>query len=87
MYDNNETKQKISKNKIGHECYNNIERNNKISKALQNHQQYYTEEIIKKMKKPKPEGFGNLLSEIKKGKPNFKLKGRVSPNKGKIKQK
>ena len=82
-----ETKQKISKGKIGHKCYSSIERSNKISKALQDHSKHYTENIIQKMKKPKPEGFGNLLSEIKKGKPNLKLKGRVSPNKGKIKQK
>lgn len=31
---NDETKQKISKAKIGHICYSNIERNNKISKSL-----------------------------------------------------
>jgi hypothetical protein len=79
-----ETKQKIRKGKIGHECYNNIERNNKISKALQNHSKHYTEDIIQKMKKPKPEGFGELLSQIKKGKPRPDLKGRVSPNKGKV---
>ena len=80
-----ETKQKISKGKKGHKCYSDIERNNKISKALQNHAQYYTEDVIQKMKKPKPEGFGELISNLKKGKPRPDIKGRVSPNKGKIK--
>jgi hypothetical protein len=80
-----ETKQKISIGKKG-QCYGE-ERNKKISMALHNHSQHYTEDVIQKMKKSKPEGFGKIISDIKTGKPNIKLKGRISPNKGKIKQK
>lgn len=85
IFHTNNTKQIISKRKIGHKCYLDSKRNNKISQSLQNHSKHYTKDIIQKMSKPKPEGFGELLSKIKKGKPNPKLKGRVSPNKGKLK--
>jgi len=81
-----ETKQKIRKGKIGHECYSNIERGNKISKALQNHSKHYTEEIIQKMKKPKPKDFGERISKALKGRSRPDIKGRVSPNKGKTKK-
>jgi len=87
------SKQKISKGKKGHICYNNQERNKKISIALQNHSKHYTEEIIQKMKKPKPEGFGEKISKIKKGKSSSLkgktriFKGRISPNKGNNKPK
>jgi hypothetical protein len=81
-----ETKQKIRKGKIGHECYSNVERGNKISKALQNHSKYYTEEIIQKMKKPKPKDFGERISKALKGRSRPDIKGRVSPNKGKTKK-
>ena len=77
-----ETRQKISLNKTGHECYFNQERNNKISMALQNHSKHYTEEIINKMKKPKPLGFGDKISKATKGVSKPFLKGRISPNKG-----
>jgi group I intron endonuclease len=59
----------------------------KISLALQNHHLHYTEDIIQKMKKPKPKGFGEKISKALTGKPNQmkgktqKFKGRVSPNK------
>ena len=59
----------------------------KISLALQNHHLHYTEDIIQKMKKPKPEGFGEKISKALTGKLNKmkgktqKFKGRVSPNK------
>ncbi len=82
----NETKQKISKGKIGHECYSSIERSNKISKALQNHSKHYTEDIIQKMKKPKPKDFGKRISKALKGRSRPDIKGRVSPNKGKTKK-
>ena len=81
-----ETKQKIRKGKIGHECYSNVERGNKISKALQNHSKHYTEEIIQKMKKPKPKDFGERISKALKGRSRPDIKGRVSPNKGKTKK-
>lgn len=60
----------------------------KISQSLQNHHLNYTEEVIQKMKKPKPEGFGEIISKKLKGKSSpmkgktQKFKGRVSPNKG-----
>jgi hypothetical protein len=81
-----ETKQKIRKGKIGHECYSNIERGNKISKALQNHSKHYTEDVLQKMKKPKPKDFGERISKALKGRSRPDIKGRVSPNKGKTKK-
>jgi hypothetical protein len=82
-----ETKHQISINKKGHKCYSNQERNNKISIALQNHSKHYTEEVIQKMKKPKPQGFGEKISKIQKGLSKPTLKGRISPNKGNFKNK
>jgi len=60
----------------------------RISEALVDHHLCYTKEIILKMKKPKPLGFGKNISKKLKGRPNSmkgktqKFKGRVSPNKG-----
>jgi group I intron endonuclease len=60
----------------------------KISQALHNHSRHYNEEVKKKMKKPKPEGFGDKIKQIRTGKPSKlknqtrSYKGRVSPNKG-----
>jgi hypothetical protein len=64
----------------------------KISKA--NKGKIRTEEQKKHYRKPKPEGFGEKLSKATKGHysskkgiksgPNLKLKGRISPMKGKI---
>ena len=60
----------------------------RISESLLDHHLYYTKEVILKMKKPKPLGFGKNISKKLKGRPNSmkgktqKFKGRVSPNKG-----
>lgn len=70
-------KQKISQAKKEHICYNNPERGKKISKSLKGYKQ--TEEHINKRsahlkgksnlknQKPKPEGFGKIISNKLKG--------------------
>jgi len=53
----------------------NEETKQKIKNSLKNHSIYYTDDIIQKMKKPKPLGFGDIISKS--------LKGRICPMKGK----
>jgi group I intron endonuclease len=67
-----ETKQKISKSKKNHPCFNQ-EWKNKISKG--NTGKIRSEETKQKMKKPKPIDFGEKISQILSISP---------PNKGKI---
>jgi len=84
-----ETKQKISKSKKGHICYND-EWRKKISKSLKerNHSQYYTEEVKHKMaisQKGKPKPFTEehkqnmLISKRKQATPvlMFDLEGNL----------
>ena len=73
---NDETKQKISKSKIGHPCYNNPERGKKISKTNTGVKQSKETCINKSLSakgKPKPDGFGKKISNLKKGKPLGKM--------------
>lgn len=70
------TKEKISKAKIGHICYQDPERGRKISNTNTGIKQS-KETCLKKSQsskgKPKPDGFGKLISKLKKGKPNPKI--------------
>ena len=59
-------KDTVSKRQTGHPCYQNIQRNQKISQALTGTKR--SEETKQKMKKPKPEGFGKIISQQRKGK-------------------
>lgn len=80
-------KNKISKAKTGHICYLNPQRGEKISKAKMGIKQSKEAGILKSLAnkgKPKPNGFGDLISKIKKGKPNPKTsiakRGVPNPN-------
>jgi hypothetical protein len=82
-----EQKQKISKSKTGHACYESIERNKKISQSLKGYKQ--TQDHIEKRsahlkgksnlknKKPKPEGFGNIISNKLKGRQHVSIQKQV----------
>lgn len=78
------TKDAISKSKKGHKCYENPEIGLKISKSLKGYKQTL-EHVNKrtfllkgksneKNKKPKPQGFGDLISRTNKGKPHLNLR-------------
>jgi len=57
--------EKVSQGKTGHICYESQERSNKISLSLIGKKK--SKEHIQNMKKPKPKGFGKIISEKTKG--------------------
>ncbi len=60
-----EFKSQISQRQTGHSCYQDPQRNQKISQALKGIKR--SEETKQNMKKPKPEGFGKIISQQRKG--------------------
>lgn len=67
---NDHTKRKISQSKIGHICYKDPERGRKISQSNKG-KKHSEEACLKKSQankgRPKPKGFGEIISKNKKG--------------------